>query len=64
MRTHVANKTSTAISLSPANVKRLIEQPEAGHWEGLTAYLNFGRFHNYYSFGNVLEIARGSPTQP
>jgi len=36
----------------------LIEQLEAGHSEGLTAYLTaMGRFHNY-SFGNILEIAR------
>jgi hypothetical protein len=34
---------------------------EAGHSEGLTAYLSAtGRFHNY-SFGNILEIARQKP---
>ena len=34
---------------------------EAGHSEGLTAYLTaMGRFHNY-SFGNILEIARQKP---
>ena len=39
----------------------LIEQLEAGHSEGLTAYLTaMGRFHNY-SFGNILEIARQKP---
>ncbi len=39
----------------------LIEQLEAGHSEGLTAYLTaMGRFHNY-SFGNILEIARQRP---
>ncbi len=44
-----------------ANVKLLIEQLEAGHSEGLTAYLTaMGRFHNY-SFGNILEIARQKP---
>jgi hypothetical protein len=42
-------------------VKLLIEQLEAGHSEGLTAYLTvMGRFHNY-SFGNILEIARQKP---
>ena len=45
----------------PANVQLLIEQLEAGHSEGLTAYLTaMGRFHNY-SFGNILEIARQRP---
>ena len=44
-----------------ANVQLLIEQLEAGHSEGLTAYLTaMGRFHNY-SFGNILEIARQMP---
>jgi hypothetical protein len=44
-----------------ANVKLLIEQLEAGHSEGLTAYLTaMGKFHNY-SFGNILEIARQKP---
>ncbi len=46
------------------NVKLLIEQLEAGHSEGLTAYLSaMGKFHNY-SLGNVLEIARQKPEQP
>ncbi len=37
---------------------RSFEQLEAGHSEGLTAYLTaMGQFHNY-SFGNILEIAR------
>ena len=39
----------------------LIEQLEAGHSEGLTAYLSaMERFHNY-SLGNILEIARQQP---
>ena len=54
-------KTQTAKEVIAANVKLLIEQLEAGHSEGLTAYLNaMGRFHNY-SFGNILEIARQKP---
>src|ERR1700727_140276 len=45
-----------------SNVKLLIEQREAGHSEGLTAYLTaMGRFHKY-SFGNILEIARQKPS--
>ena len=61
-----SNVTSLPTALKPqtkkeviaANVKLLIEQLEAGHSEGLTAYLTaMGRFHNY-SFGNILEIAR------
>ncbi len=44
-----------------AIIQLLIEQLEAGHSEGLTAYLTaMGRFHNY-SFGNILEIARQKP---
>jgi len=44
------------------NVKLLIEQLEAGHSEGLTAYLTaMGRFHRY-SFSNCLEIARQMPS--
>ncbi|MCU1251827.1 MAG: hypothetical protein JWQ49_4856 [Edaphobacter sp.] len=43
-----------------ANVKLLIEQLEAGHSEGLTAYLTAMGFHSY-SFGNILEIARQKP---
>ena len=51
-------KAQTAKEIIAANVKLLIEQLEAGHSEGLTAYLTaMGRFHNY-SFGNILEIAR------
>ncbi len=43
------------------NVKLLIEQLEAGHSEGLTAYLSaMGKFHNY-SLGSILEIARQKP---
>jgi hypothetical protein len=55
------SKAQTAKELIAANVKLLIEQLEAGHSEGLTAYLTaMGRFHNY-SFGNILEIARQKP---
>ena len=51
----------TAREVIAANVQTLIEQLEAGHSEGLTAYLTvMGRFHNY-SFGNILEIARQKP---
>ena len=51
----------TSKEIIAANVKLLIEQLEAGHSEGLTAYLTaMGRFHNY-SFGNILEIARQRP---
>jgi hypothetical protein len=54
-------KAQTAKEVIAANVKMLIEQLEAGHSEGLTAYLTaMGRFHNY-SFGNILEIARQKP---
>ena len=54
-------KAQTAKESIAANVKLLIEQLEAGHSEGLTAYLTaMGRFHNY-SFGNILEIARQKP---
>jgi hypothetical protein len=54
-------KTQTAKEVIAANVKLLIDQLEAGHSEGLTAYLTaMGRFHNY-SFGNILEIARQKP---
>ena len=51
-------KPQTSKEVIAANVQLLIEQLEAGHSEGLTAYLTaMGRFHNY-SFGNILEIAR------
>ncbi len=54
-------RAQTAKEVIAANVKLLIEQLEAGHSEGLTAYLTAtGRFHNY-SFGNILEIARQKP---
>jgi hypothetical protein len=54
-------KAQTAKEVIAANVKLLIEQLEAGHSEGLTAYLTaMGRFHNY-SLGNILEIARQRP---
>lgn len=72
--TATANETSNVASLPTAprpqtskeviaaNVKLLIEQLEAGHSEGLTAYLTaMGKFHNY-SFGNILEIARQMPS--
>jgi hypothetical protein len=56
-----ASLAQTAKEVIAANVKLLIEQLEAGHSEGLTAYLTaMGRFHNY-SFGNILEIARQKP---
>ena len=55
-------KAQTAKEVIAANVKLLIEQLEAGHSEGLTAYLTaMGRFHNY-SLGNILEIARQRPS--
>jgi hypothetical protein len=51
----------TAKEVIAANVQSLIEQLEAGHSDGLTAYLNaMSRFHNY-SLGNILEIARQRP---
>ena len=54
-------KAQTAKEVIAANVQLLIEQLEAGHSEGLTAYLTaMGRFHSY-SFGNILEIARQKP---
>ncbi len=54
-------KAQTAKEVIAENVKLLIAQLEAGHSEGLTAYLTaMGRFHNY-SFGNILEIARQKP---
>ena len=53
-----APKPQTSKEVIAANVKLLIEQLEAGHSEGLTAYLTaMGKFHSY-SFGNILEIAR------
>jgi hypothetical protein len=54
-------KPQTSKEVIAANVQILIEQLEAGHSEGLTAYLTaMGKFHNY-SFGNILEIARQKP---
>jgi len=51
-------KPQTSREVIQANVDLLIQQLEAGHSEGLTAYLSaMGRFH-HYSFGNILEIAR------
>ena len=56
-----APKPQTSREVIQANVSLLIEQLEAGHSEGLTAYLTaMGRFHNY-SFGNILEIAQQRP---
>jgi hypothetical protein len=56
-----AAKPQTAKEVIQANVNLLIQQLEAGHSEGLTAYLAaMGKFHNY-SFGNILEIARQKP---
>ena len=53
-----AAKAQTAKEVIAENIKLLVAQLEAGHSEGLTAYLTaMGRFHNY-SFGNILEIAR------
>ena len=47
-------KAQIAKEVIAANVKLLIEQLEAGHSEGLTAYLTaMGRFHSY-SLGNIL----------
>ena len=44
-------KPQTSCEVVQANVNLLIEQLEAGHSEGLTAYLTaMGRFHSY-SFG-------------
>jgi hypothetical protein len=57
-----SKKPTTKQELITANIKLLIEQPEAGHSEALTDYLTaMSRFHNY-SLGNVLEIARQMPT--
>ncbi len=57
-----SQKPQTSREVIAANVKMLIDQLEAGHSEGLTAYLTaMGRFHNY-SLGNILEIARQCPT--
>ena len=54
-------KPQTSKEAIQANVELLIAQLEAGHSEGLTAYLTaMGRFHRY-SFGNILEIARQNP---
>jgi hypothetical protein len=56
-----APKPQTSKEVITANIQLLVEQLEAGHSEGLTAYLTaMGRFHNY-SFGNILEIARQKP---
>ena len=48
LRTPRSPATQTAKEVIAANVKRLIEQLEAGHSDALTAYLNaMSRFHNY-----------------
>jgi hypothetical protein len=58
----IATKPQTSKEAIAANVKLLIYQLEAGHSEGLTAYLTaMGRFHRY-SLSNVLEIARQMPS--
>ena len=55
-------RPQTSKEVIAANVQLLIEQLEAGHSEGLTAYLTaMGRFHNY-SLSNILEIARQMPS--
>jgi N-terminal domain of anti-restriction factor ArdC len=55
-------KSQTSKEVIAANVELLIEQLEAGHSEGLTAYLTaMGRFHRY-SLSNCLEIARQMPS--
>ena len=56
-----APKPQTSNEVIADNVKLLIAQLEAGHSEGLTAYLSaIGKFH-HYSLGNILEIARQKP---
>ncbi len=56
-----APQPQTSNEVIADNVKLLIEQLEAGHSEGLTAYLSaMGKFH-HYSLGNILEIARQKP---
>src|SRR5882762_6563928 len=61
-RLPTAPKPQTSKEVIAANVKLLIEQLEAGHSEGHTAYLTaMGKFHNY-SFGNILAIARQMPS--
>ncbi len=56
-----AQKPQTSNEVIADNVKLLIAQLEAGHSEGLTAYLSaMGKFH-HSSLGNILEIARQKP---
>lgn len=62
---NVSTQTTPAVNTAKeaiaANIALLVEQIEAGHSEGLRAYLTaMGRFHTY-SFGNVMEIARQRP---
>ena len=57
----ITPKPQTTKEVIAENIKLLIAQLEAGHSDGLTAYLTaMGRFHSY-SFGNILEIARQKP---
>ena len=54
-----APKPQTSKEVIAANVKLLIEQLEAGHSEGLTAYLTaMGKFHSY----SLREHPRNRPT--
>ena len=51
----IKNKTNEAVAYS-------VEALESGQSEVLTEYLNaMARFHNY-SFGNIMLIARQTPT--
>jgi hypothetical protein len=52
----------TAKETIAANVKLLIEQLEAGHSEGLTAYLTAMARFSKYSLSNILEISRQRPS--
>ena len=58
-------KPQTSKEVIAANVKLLIEQLEAGHSEGLTAYLTaMGRFHNYSLSGTFSKSHGRNQTQP
>ena len=62
--TPTTTQPQTSKDVIARQLKLLIEQLEAGHSEGLTAYLTaMSRFHNY-SFGNILEISRQQPDAP
>lgn len=55
-------KPQTSKEAIAANVQLLIEQLEAGHSEGLTAYLTaMARFHNYSLFGEKSPIRPQGP---